>query len=86
MNKLPFGEPSLSDDKELSENLRKLVEKLTFLGITLKEAQNEIERLYIEITLKSQNGNRSRTARKLGIHRNTLNARIEEYKIEGGNE
>ena len=86
MNKLPFGEPSLSDDKELSENLRKLVEKLTFLGITLKEAQNEIERLYIETTLKAHNGNRSRTARKLGIHRNTLNARIEEYKIEGGNE
>ena len=86
MNKLPFGEPSLSDDKELSENLRALVQKLTFLGITLKEAQCEVERLYIEITLMDLNGNRSRTARKLGIHRNTLNARIEEYKIEGGNE
>jgi DNA-binding NtrC family response regulator len=85
VNKLPFGEP-LSDDKELNDHLKRLVERLIFLGITLGEAQEEIEKLYMQVTLKSFSGNRSRTARKLGMHRNTLNSRIEKYKIEGGNE
>jgi DNA-binding NtrC family response regulator len=82
---LPF-EDALSNDKELNDHVRKLVERLVFLGITLQEAQEEIEKFYIELTLKSLYGNRSRTARKLGMHRNTLNSRIEKYKIEGGNE
>ena len=83
MPHLPFGDP-FAEDKELSDNFNRLVEKLVFIGITLDEAMEEIEKLYIEMTLRSYSGNRSKTARKLGMHRNTLNAKMEKYKINGG--
>lgn len=79
---MPFGDP-LAEDSSLNGNLRQMIENLVHLGITLKEAQGEIERLYIERTLAQCDGNRSRAARKLGMHRNTLNAKIEQYGLNG---
>lgn len=85
MQKLPFSDP-LEEDKQLCDDFRNLVERLFLIGITLEEAVEEIEKLYITMTLKNCGGNRSRTARKLGIHRNTLISKIEKYKIDLGSE
>jgi len=42
---------------------------------------DEIEKEYIESVLKSQHGNKSKTAKILGIDRKTLYSKIEKYKI-----
>lgn len=82
VSRLPFGDP-FADDSTLNGHLRQMIHELVRLGITLKEAQAEVERLYIERTLASCDGNRSRASRKLGMHRNTLNAKIEQYGLNG---
>jgi DNA-binding NtrC family response regulator len=81
-NRLPFGD-AFRDDRDLNGHLKALVEKLVRMGITLRETQAEIERLYIERTLAACDGNRSRAAKKLGMHRNTLNAKAEQYDLNG---
>lgn len=80
IERLPFSEP-LKEGASLNGDLRELVEELFRLGITLKETRAEIERLFIEKALKEYNGNRSRVARRLGLHRNTLNKKIEHYGL-----
>jgi DNA-binding NtrC family response regulator len=42
----------------------------------------EVEKEYIKSVLKSQHGNKSRTARILGIDRKTLYSKIRKYKIK----
>jgi two-component system, NtrC family, response regulator HydG len=42
----------------------------------------EVEKEYIKSVLKSQHGNKSRTARILGIDRKTLYSKIKKYKIK----
>jgi len=81
-NRLPFGDP-FAEGSALNGHLRQMVDDLVKLGITLREAQAEIERLYIERVLSSCDGNRSKAARKLGMHRNTLNTKMEQYHLNG---
>ncbi len=83
--RLPFDDPFVAN-KDLNGHLKDMVETLYRMGITLKETQSEIERLYIARTLSACDGNRSRAARRLGMHRNTLNSKIEQYDINGMNE
>jgi DNA-binding NtrC family response regulator len=82
VNRLPFGDPFI-ENKDLNGHLREIVDLLIRLGITLKETQGEIERLYIERTLATCDGNRSKAAKKLGMHRNTLNAKIDQHGANG---
>ena len=42
---------------------------------------SEVEKALISIVLREANGNQLKTARLLGINRNTLRAKIKEYKI-----
>ena len=42
---------------------------------------SEVEKALISIVLRETNGNQLQTARLLGINRNTLRAKIREYKI-----
>ena len=76
-----------------SVSLEKLVKsKLEVLFQQQKEAQVELNGLYnvileqverplLEIALKSYNGNQVKTAQMLGINRNTLKKKIDNYKI-----
>ncbi len=80
--RLPFGDP-FKEDSSLNGHLKEMVDHLVRMGITLRETQSEIERLYIARTLRACEGNRSRAAKKLGMHRNTLNAKIEQYDLNG---
>jgi two-component system, NtrC family, nitrogen regulation response regulator GlnG len=43
---------------------------------------SEVEKALISIVLKETNGNQIKTARLLGINRNTLRTKIKEYKIK----
>ncbi len=74
-------------------SLEKLVKsKLEVLFSQQKEAQVELNGLYnivmeqverplLEIALKQYNGNQVKTAQMLGINRNTLKKKIDNYKI-----
>ncbi len=76
-----------------SVSLEKLVKsKLEVLFAQQKEAQVELNGLYnlvleqverplLEIALKAYNGNQVKTAQLLGINRNTLKKKIDNYKI-----
>ena len=74
-------------------SLEKLVKsKLEVLFAQQKEAQVELNGLYnvvieqverplLEIALRAYNGNQVKTAQLLGINRNTLKKKIDNYKI-----
>jgi DNA-binding NtrC family response regulator len=51
-------------------------------GILLGEAVTEFEKKFIRCALEKSKGNQSRAAKVLGIHRNTLSRKVEEYKLD----
>lgn len=54
-------------------------------GILFDEAVQEFEKRFIKRVLDRSDGNQSRAAQVLGIHRNTLSRKIDEYKLSTGN-
>ena len=65
----------------MSSRLQRLVAELIDNGIRLEQAMRELERQFILVALERHRGNRSRAARSLGIHRNTLNHKIQNHRI-----
>jgi Fis family transcriptional regulator, factor for inversion stimulation protein len=66
----------------VKDQLESLVGQLVERGILLDEAVNEFEKKFIKRVLENLNGNQSRAAKVLGIHRNTLSRKVGEYKLE----
>jgi len=64
------------------DQLEALVGQMVEKGILFDEAVNEFEKRFIKRALDRSNGNQSRAARLLGIHRNTLSRKIGAYKID----
>jgi Fis family transcriptional regulator len=52
-------------------------------GILFDEAIGEFEKRFIKRVLDHVEGNQSRAAVMLGIHRNTLSRKIVAYKLDG---
>jgi DNA-binding NtrC family response regulator len=63
------------------DQLEALVNQLVGRGILLNEALQEFEKRFIRKTLDSHSGNQIRTAKVLGIHRNTLSRKMDLYKF-----
>lgn len=59
--------------------LEALIEEMLDGQILLDEAVAEFERVYIEKALSRHQKHLSKTAKILGIHRNTLSKRVAEY-------
>jgi DNA-binding protein Fis len=51
-------------------------------GILFDEAVREFEKRFIKRVLDRTNGNQSRAAEVLGIHRNTLSRKVVQYKLD----
>ncbi|HEY4741441.1 MAG TPA: helix-turn-helix domain-containing protein [Candidatus Acidoferrales bacterium] len=66
----------------MKDQLESLVGQLVERGIMLDEAVNEFEKKFIRRALERANGNQSRAAKVLGIHRNTLSRKVEAYKLD----
>jgi len=64
------------------DQLEALVGQMVERGILFDEAVNEFEKRFIKRALDRSNGNQSRAARLLGIHRNTLSRKIGVYKLD----
>ena len=67
----------------MKDQLDSLVGLLVERGVQLDEAVNEFEKKFIKRALERANGNQSRAARVLGIHRNTLSRKVDVYKLTG---
>ncbi|MDI6889764.1 MAG: helix-turn-helix domain-containing protein [Thermodesulfovibrionales bacterium] len=74
---------SCSINEFLEEKLKRYLKELTKLEKSnlYKAVLSEVERSLITIVLKETEGNQLKTAKTLGINRNTLRTKIKEYKI-----
>ncbi len=66
----------------MKDQLEALVGQMVERGILFDEAVAEFEKKFIKRALEGANGNQSRAARALGIHRNTLSRKIERFKLD----
>jgi len=66
----------------VKDQLEGLVSQMVERGILFNEAICEFEKRFIKRVLDRASGNQSRAAELLGIHRNTLSRKIDEYKLE----
>ncbi|TAL24185.1 MAG: sigma-54-dependent Fis family transcriptional regulator [Nitrospirae bacterium] len=68
----------------LEDKLRKYLKDMTKLETANLHAavMSEVEKALISIVLKETKGNQLKTAKTLGINRNTLRSKIKEYKIK----
>ena len=62
--------------ESLNGQLTRLVSELVRRGLTLEQARNEFEKQFILASLRTHDGNFSRSAKFLGVHRNTLRNKI----------
>ena len=62
--------------QNLNGRLIRIVDELVRRGLTLEQARREFEKQFIVATLKSNEGNFSRSAKSLGVHRNTLRNKV----------
>jgi transcriptional regulator with PAS, ATPase and Fis domain len=63
--------------------LEVLVSEMVERGIAFEDAVAEFEKHFILSVLKRTNGNLSRAAEELHIHRNTLSKRVEKFYQNG---
>jgi len=66
----------------MKDQLEGLVGQMVERGILFQEAVGEFEKRFIKRVLDRNNGNQSRAAKILGIHRNTLSRKIFTYKLD----
>lgn len=66
----------------VKDQLEALVGQMVERGIMFGEAVNEFEKKFIKRVLDRSNGNQSRAARLLGIHRNTLSRKMGIYRLD----
>ncbi len=66
----------------MKDQLEALIGQMVERGILFEEAVTEFEKKFIKRVLDRNNGNQSRAAKVLGIHRNTLSRKIDLYKLD----
>lgn len=71
-------------DESLNGQLCRLVTELVTKGVTLEQARREFERQFIIASLRTHEGNYQRSAKSLGVHRNTLRNKVSTLGIRTG--
>ncbi len=66
---------------DLNGHLCEIVAELVRLGVPLAQARREFEKQFIVATLRSNDGSFSRSAKRLGVHRNTLRNKVSDLGI-----
>ena len=67
----------------MKEKLESLVTEMIDRRIYLDEAVSEFERKFIQSALTKTGGNQTKAAKVLGVHRNTLNRKVIQHKLNG---
>jgi Fis family transcriptional regulator, factor for inversion stimulation protein len=68
----------------MKSDLDGLVERLLGANIFMQEAIELLESKMIEGALKANEGNQCAASKQLGIHRNTLQRKMAQYKLANG--
>ncbi|MXZ35090.1 MAG: hypothetical protein F4Z21_07545 [Acidobacteria bacterium] len=63
-------------DSIVKDQLDRLITEMLDRGLLFEEATKEFEKQFIMKCLERSGGNRTRTAKSLGIHRNTLQKKL----------
>ncbi len=70
-----------SDELSIHQRLEVIIQEMVEKEISLKDALHEFEKIYIETASKKYSGKKTRMAKALGVHRNTLRNRAKSLKI-----
>ena len=66
----------------MRRELESLVTQMHSSGIRYEDAVREFKRQYLREVLVAHRGNQCKAAEELGMHRNTLTRKMEDYKIK----
>ena len=66
---------------KIKQVLEEIIDEMVAKGIYWTEAVAQFEKLFILRALEESNGNLSRAAETMGVHRNTLSKKIREHGI-----
>jgi DNA-binding NtrC family response regulator len=71
-----------SSDLNLHQRMELIIKDMVEKEISLKDALREFEKIFFEQAARKHEGNKTRMAQALGIHRNTLHNRAKILKIK----
>lgn len=66
----------------IRQKMEMLITEMVEKEIDLGDALGEFEKCFYEIALAKYEGNKSRMAKALGVHRNTLHNRMKTLKVK----
>lgn len=66
----------------LHQKLEIIIQEMVDRDLSLKDSIREFEKIYVETTARKYKGNKTKTAKALGIHRNTLHNRSKTLKTK----
>jgi len=66
----------------VKDQLEALITRMIEHGIQYSEAVAEFEKRFIQHMLEKNNGNHSKAAKALGIHRNTLSRKVDVLELD----
>jgi len=69
------------DRPTLHVRLETVIAEMVEKELSLNDALREFQKIYIEQAAKKYSGNKTRMAKALGIHRNTLHCRTKNLKL-----
>jgi len=67
---------------KIKQVLEEIIDEMVAKGIYWTEAVSQFEKLFILRALEKSNGNLSRAAETMGVHRNTLSKKLREHRID----
>lgn len=70
-----------SSDLNLHQRMELIIKDMVDKEINLKDALREFEKIFFEQAARKHEGNKTKMARALGIHRNTLHNRAKVLKV-----
>lgn len=71
-----------SSELNLHQKMEAIIKEMVDKEINLKDALREFEKIFFEQTARRCEGNKTKMAKALGIHRNTLSNRAKILKIK----
>jgi DNA-binding NtrC family response regulator len=71
-----------SSDLNLHQRMELIIKDMVEKEIGLKDALREFEKIFFEQAAKKHQGNKTKMAQALGLHRNTLHNRAKLLKIK----
>lgn len=69
-------------DLNIHQKLELVIREMVERELSLKDVLREFEKIFFEQTAKKYEGNKTKMAKALGIHRNTLQNRAKALKIK----